>query len=101
MVGILVDQVTAVYIVVAVAFAIFGGIFAYVARLAATANAGGRQVGVGFGVMVAIWLVFGVAGVMRLVPTVDAMLIFAAGGVLACWLLIFYFLWQIDRASRA
>jgi hypothetical protein len=99
--GILVDEVTAVYIVVAVAFAIFGGIFGYVWRLAASAGGAVRGVAAGFGLMAVIWLGFGAAGVMQVVKAVDAMLLLAAGGVLACWLIIFYFLWQIDRASGA
>ncbi len=97
--AILVDQITAVYIVVAVAFAIFGGIFGYVWRLWAAAGVGSRAVAGGFAVMVAIWVGFGVAGVLQLVKTVDVMLLLAAAGVLACWLMIFYLLWRTDRAT--
>jgi hypothetical protein len=99
MVGILVDEITAVLIVVAVACAIFGGICGCVWWLANLSGRKVRGVGLGFGVMVAIWLAFAAAGMLHLVPVVSTMLYLAAGGVLICWLIIFYFLWNIDRAS--
>ena len=99
--GVLVDQVTAVYIVLAVAFAIYGGVYAYVWRLGVLAGPGAKALAAGFVAMIVMWGVFAAMGIARVVASVDTMLFLAALAVLASWLLIFYFLWRLDQASRA
>lgn len=99
--GILVDQVTAVYIVLAVAFAIYGGVYLYVWRLGAQARHDGKALTLGFLAMAALWAALAALGVGKMVASVDTILIVAAAAVLACWLLIFYFLWRLDQASKA
>lgn len=99
--ALLVDQVTAVYIVLAVAFAIYGGVYAYVWRLGVLAGSSAKALGVGFVAMAATWGLFAVLGLVRAVASVDTMLLLAAVAVLASWLLIFYFLWRLDQAFRA
>lgn len=97
--GILVDQVTAVYVVLAVACAIYGGIYAYVWRLGSSARYLSRPLAVGFVAMAALWGIFVILGVGRVIASVDSMLLLAALAVLASWLLIFYFLWRLDSVS--
>ena len=96
--ALLVDQVTSVYIVVAVAFAIFGGIYAYLWRLAGQAGKPGGT-GAGIVAMVLLWLVFAALGLGGVIRSVDTLLLVAAAAVLAVWLLIFYSLWRLDRSS--
>ena len=81
--AILVDQVTAIYVVLAVAMAIFGGIYAFVWRLAGQADIGGSNLAAGFAGMVVLWGALGFTAVAKAVTAVDLMLTIAAVAVLA------------------
>jgi len=98
--ALLVDQVMAVYVVVAVAMAILGGIYAYVWRLSAMTGLSQRRLGLGFAGMVVLWLVLAAAAAARVFATVEPVLVLAALAILSIWALIFYFLWELDRTSR-
>jgi hypothetical protein len=97
--ALLVDPITAVYVVMAVAMAILGGIYAFVWRLAGQAGAGARSLAVGFAGMVVLWAALGFAAVARMVTAVDLMLMLAALSVLAAWMLVFFALWRLDSAT--
>jgi hypothetical protein len=97
--ALLVDQVTAIYVVLAVAMAIFGGIYAFVWRLAGQAGLNGNTLLTGFVGLAVLWVLLAVMGVARAVPLVDPMLVFAAVSVLAAWILTFVALWRLDSAS--
>ncbi len=97
--AILVDQVTAIYVVLAVAMAIFGGIYAFIWRLAGQAGLGGNSYLSGFVGLVVLWGALGAMALAKVVTAVDLMLLVAAASVLVAWLLIFSALWRLDGAT--
>ena len=97
--AILVDQVTAVYVVLAVAMAIFGGIYAFVWRLAGQAGLKGNTLLAGFAGLVTLWGALGAMALAKVVTAVDLMLVVAAVSVLVAWILIFSALWRLDSAT--
>lgn len=97
--AILVDQVTAIYVVLAVAMAIFGGIYAFIWRLARQAGMGGSNLAAGFVALVALWGALGVMALAKVVTAVDVLLVVAAVSVLVAWTLIFSALWRLDSAT--
>jgi hypothetical protein len=97
--AILVDQITAIYVVLAVAMAIFGGIYAFVWRLAGQAGLQGNPLLVGFVALVMLWGALAVMAAVKLVTAVDVMLAVAALSVLIAWILIFFALWRLDSAT--
>ena len=99
--AILVDQVTAVFVVLAVAMAIFGGIYAFVWRLAGQAAERGDAFLVGFFGMLVLWALLAVLALAKVVTTVDLMLMVAAVSVLVAWMLIFSALWGLDSATSS
>lgn len=96
--AILVDQITAIYVVLAVAMAIFGGIYAFVWRLGGQSGMG-STVASGFAALVILWVSLAVMGLAKVVTEVDQMLVVAAVSVLAAWILIFSALWRLDSAT--
>jgi hypothetical protein len=99
--AILVDQVTAIYVVLAVAMAIFGGIYAFVWRFAGQAGLKGNSLQMGFVGLVVLWGALGVMALARVVTTVDLMLAVAAVSVLVAWILVFSALSRLDGATSA
>jgi hypothetical protein len=97
--AILVDQVTAIYVVLAVAMAIFGGIYTFVWRLAGQAGLKGNTLLLGFVGLVTMWGALAVMALVKLVTAVDLMLVVAAIFVLIAWILIFSALWRLDSAT--
>lgn len=98
--AILVDQITAIYVVLAVAMAIFGGIYAFIWRLGGQAGQQGTPFVAGFAGMVVLWAALGAMAVAKVVTAVDLMLMVAAVSVLAAWMLVFSALWRLDNAAR-
>ncbi|MDP3047503.1 MAG: hypothetical protein Q8O07_08510 [Chloroflexota bacterium] len=99
--AILVDQVTAIYVVLAVAMAIFGGIYAFVWRLGGQAGMGGSNLAAGFAGMVVLWGALGFMALAKVVTAVDLMLVVAAVSVLVALMLVFSALWRLDSATSA
>jgi hypothetical protein len=97
--AILVDQITAIYVVLAVAMAIFGGIYAFVWRLAGQAGQRENTLLAGFVGLATLWGVLAAMALAKLVTAVDLMLVIAAVSVFAAWMLIFSALWRLDSAT--
>jgi hypothetical protein len=87
--AILVDQVTA----------IFGGIHAFVWRLAGQAGLKGNTLLLGFVGLVTLWGALALMALVKLVTTVEMMLVVAAVSVLFAWILVFSALWRLDSAT--
>jgi hypothetical protein len=99
--AILVDQVTAVYVVLAVSSAIFGGIFAFVWRLSRRARLPAKARAMALGAQLLMWAAVAVLAVTGVVGSVDTVLILSLGALLADWLIVFSCLWRLDKASKA
>lgn len=96
--ALLVDQITAIYVVLAVAMAIFGGIYAFVWRLGGQAGMG-SSIASGFIALVMLWVSVAVMGLAEVVTEPYLTLVVAAVSVLAAWILIFSALWRLDSAT--
>jgi hypothetical protein len=96
--ALLVDPITAIYVVLAVAMAIFGGIYAYVWRLGGQ-SALGSSLASGFVALAMLWVSVAVMALAKVVTEVNLVLVVAAVSVLAAWLLIFLALWRLDSAT--
>jgi hypothetical protein len=98
--AILVDQVTALYVVLAVAMVVFGGVFAWLWRLNAQAGLHGRPYKVGVALFALLVLAFGGVAAGRLVSQVDTALWLVMVTLVAVWCGTFYLLWSLDSATR-
>lgn len=96
--GLLVDDITALCIVLAVAFVVFGGVYAYVWRLAAAVGVARGPAAIGFVALLAVSTVSLGLGLGGAVKGIDVMLALGALSVLANWLLVFGLVWSVDRA---
>ncbi len=99
--AILVDQITAVYVVLAVSFAIFAGIFAFVWRLSRQAGLPPGTRGMALGFFVLMWAVFGVLAGIKAISSVGTVLTLSMAALLADWLVLFFCLWKLDKASES
>jgi hypothetical protein len=95
--ALLVDQVTALYVVLAVALVVFGGVFAYLWRLSAQTHRRAGEYAAGGLLLVAIVLGFGSLAATRAITSVDVALWLVMACLLGVWLGLFYCVWRLDR----
>lgn len=98
--AILVDQVTALYVVLAVALVVFGGVFAWLWRLNGQAGLPVRPYVVGSVVLALLVLALGGVAMARAVTQVDTALWLVMLVLLIVWSGVFTLLWRLDGATR-
>lgn len=95
--AVLVDPITALYVVLAVACVVFGGIFIYLWRMNALLRRGARPYILGAVALVMLLLVFGGLWQGKVISGEDIALLVVMLAILALWMGIFAYIWQLDN----
>lgn len=96
--AILVDQITALYVVLAVAYVVFGGVFVYLWRMNALLRQGTRPYILGVMTLVVLLLVLGGLWQGKVISGEDTALLAVMSAILALWVGIFAYIWRLDNA---
>jgi hypothetical protein len=99
--AILVDQITALYFVLAVAFVVFGGIYAYLWWLSSKSGLDVRGLGAGFAAIAVLAAALFSLHAVNAVTTVEVMQVVAAVSVLAVWIILYVALRRLNGAMRS
>jgi len=95
--AVLVDQITALYVVLAVAMVVFGGVFFYLWRLSALLRRGAGPYALGAGALIALLLGLGGLWQGKVIASEDMGLLAVLLAILVVWAGIFVYLWRLDN----